>query len=334
MTPDRFARQRVLPELGEEGQRRLGEGTALVAGCGALGTHGAELLLRAGLARLVLVDRDLVEETNLHRVALFTPGDLGRPKALAAADALRRIAPAAEVVPHVAHLGPELAEELVRGVDVVLDGLDNLETRYVLNDVCVKEGVPWVYTAVLGTSGMTMPILPGRGPCLRCLFPDPPPPGAIPTCAEAGILGPVPAALAALAAASAIAILAGSPDLVPGRLLHLDLWRGRAEATDVLRAPGCPACGERRFDFLAPAPSAAALCGDAVQVLPRTRGALDLAALGRRLAPLGTVRLRSGVLVAELEGVELTVFPDGRALVKGVSSPDQAQALYDRYVAR
>lgn len=334
MNPDRFARQRVLRELGDEGQRRLGGATALVAGCGALGTHGAELLLRAGVGRLVLVDRDLVEETNLHRVALFTPEDLGRPKALAAADALRRIDPGAEVVPHVAHLGPELAQELVPGVDVVLDALDNLETRYVLNDACVKAGVPWVYTAVLGTGGMTMPILPGRGPCLRCLFPDPPPPGAIPTCAEAGILGPVPAALAAFAASSALAILVRSPDLVPGRLLHLDLWRGRAEGTDVARSPACPACGRGEFPFLAPGPSTAVLCGDAVQVLPRTRGPVDLGDLAARLAPLGTVRRAQGVLVARIEGVEFTVFPDGRALVKGVSDPARAQALYDRYVAR
>lgn len=334
MTADRFARQRVLPELGDEGQGRLREATALVAGCGALGTHGAELLLRAGVGRLVLVDRDLVEETNLHRVALFTPEDLGRPKALAAADALRRIAPDALVVPHVAHLGPELALELVPGVDVVLDGLDNLETRYVLNDACVKEGVPWVYTAVLGTGGLTMSVVPGRGPCLRCLFPEPPPPGAIPTCAEAGILGPVPAALAALAAASALAILVRSPDLAPGRLVHLDLWRGRAEVTDVVRAPACPACGRHEFEFLAPPPPATVLCGDGVQILPRARGTVDLVDLRRRLAPLGAARLGGGVLVAEIEGVEFTVFPDGRALVKGVSDPARAQALYDRYVAR
>ncbi len=334
MALDRFARQRVLPELGEGGQRRLGEATALVVGCGALGTHGAELLLRAGVGRLLLVDRDLVEETNLHRVALFTPDDLGKPKALAAAEALRRIAPDAEVVPRVAHLGPELARELVADSDVVLDGLDNLETRYVVNDACVERGIPWVYTAVLGTGGMTMAILPGKGPCLRCLFPDPPPPGAIPTCAEAGILGPVPAALAAVAAAQAIAVLAGSADLVPGRLLLLDLWRGRVEGTDVVRAPGCPACGRRRFEFLSPGPSAAVLCGGGVQVLPRTRGTVDLADLQGRLAPLGPARLAQGVLVAQIEGVELTVFPDGRAVVKGVSDPARAQALYDRYVAR
>ncbi len=333
MNGRRFVRQTVLPEVGEEGQKRLGKATALVAGCGALGTHAAELLARAGVGRLLLVDRDLVEETNLHRVALFTPRDLGRPKAEAAAKRLASIAPEVSITPHVAHLGPDLALDLVSGVDIVLDGLDNLETRYVVNDACVKHGVPWIYTAVLGTQGMTMAVRPGEGPCLRCLFPTPPPPGAIPTCAEAGILGPVPAALAALEVASAIRILSGTPS-ESGRLVYLDLWTGQAEAVPTARAPDCPCCCGNRFEFLSPRPHTARLCGESVQVLPHKRAPLDLADLAARLAPLGRARVAHGVLVAELEGVLLTVFPDGRAVVKGVSDPAQAQALYDRYVAR
>lgn len=333
MTTPRFVRQTVLPQLGPAGQRRLGESSALIAGCGALGTHSAEILLRAGVGRLILVDRDLVEETNLHRVALFVPSDVGRPKAEAAADALRRLAPDAEIVPHVAHLGPDLAEELVSQVDVVLDGLDNLEARYLVNDACVKHAVPWVYTAVLATHGMTMPIVPARGPCLRCLFPTPPPRGAIPTCAEAGILGPVPAALAALETTTAIQILVGSPDLAPGRLAHLDLWTGQVGTTLVGRAPACPCCGQGRFEFLATSPQAAALCGDSVQIMPRARETLDLPALAARLSRLGSARLAHGVLVASIEGTAFTVFPDGRAIVKGVSDPNRAQALYDQYIA-
>lgn len=328
----RFARQTVLREFGEEGQRRLGEATVLVAGCGALGTHTAEDLLRAGVGHLVLVDRDLVEETNLHRVALFAPADVGRPKATAATETLLRIAPAVAVTPRVAHLDPDLVEELIPEVDLVVDGLDNLETRYLLNDACVKHGIPWVYTAVLATYGMTMPILPGVGPCLRCLFPDPPPLGAIPTCAQAGILGPVAAALGALQATTAIQILAGSPDIRPGRLFHLDLWTRRAETTQVERAAGCPCCGTRRFEFLARSSRATVLCGDSVQILPRGRGNLDLRILAARLRPLGPVTVANGVLGASIEGVALTVFPDGRAIVKGVSDPNRAQALYNQYI--
>lgn len=330
----RFVRQTVLPELGEEGQQRLEKASALVVGCGALGSHTAEILARAGVGRLVLVDRDVVEETNLHRVSLFIPEDVGRPKAEAAADHLRRVTPDGRIASHIAHLGVDLAEELVPQVNIVLDGLDNLDTRYLVNDVCVKHGVPWIYTAVLATYGMTMPVLPENGPCLRCLFPVPPTPGAVPTCAEAGILGPVPAALAALQAASAIRILVGTPELGAGKLVHLDLWTGRAEATTVERAPSCPCCGARRFEFLAHPPRTAALCGDSVQIVPRRGGVVDVRDLAARLGPLGQARVAHGVLVAEIEGALLTVYPDGRAIVKGVSDPNRAQALYDQYVAR
>lgn len=243
-------RQTILPQLGEEGQRRLGEGRVLVAGCGALGTHTAASLLRAGVRHLLLLDRDVVELHNLHRVALFTPADVGKPKAQAAVDKLKEIDPEAEITALVANLDPRLAEELVPKVDLVVDGLDNLETRYLLNDACVKYGIPWIYTAVLATYGMTMPIIPGKGPCLRCLFPDLSPPGAIPTCAQAGILGPVPRALAAIQAATAIQILSGSPDLPQGELLYLDLWFHQVQVLKVERVEDCPTCSQGDYQFL------------------------------------------------------------------------------------
>jgi len=335
LTPmDRFARQIILPQLGEEGQRRLQEARVLVAGCGALGSHTAGALLRAGVGKLVLVDRDLLEESNLPRVAAFTATDIGRPKAEALAARLREVWPEAELEAHVAHLGPDEAEGLIPKVDLVVDGLDNLETRYLVNEVCVKHKVPWVYTAVLATYGMTMPILPGEGPCLRCLFPNPPPPGALPTCASAGILGPVPQALAAWQAATAIGLLVGSDQIRPGELLYLDLWTRQVNTIQVERASACPTCVKGEFEALAKPSRATTLCGDAVQILPREKGILDLAALRERLARLGKAELRRGVLLAEVEGVSLTVFPDGRALIKGTKDPARAQALYDRYVAR
>lgn len=331
---ERFVRQVILPELGEEGQRRLGEARVLVVGCGALGTHTASALLRAGVRRLVLVDRDVVELSNLHRVTAFTQDDVGRPKAQALASYLSRIDPEAELEPHVAHLGPEEAEAIVSGVDLVVDGLDNLETRYLVNDVCIKHGVPWIYTAVLATYGMTMPIIPEEGPCLRCLFPTPPPPGSLPTCATAGILGPVPQALAALQATHAIQVLLGSSELRPGELVHVDLWAHRMGTLAVERASDCPTCGRREFEFLDRPSQTATLCGDALQVLPRSPGALNLSALAERLSALGQVKLKGDVLLAEVEGVSFTVFSDGRAILKGVKDPTRAQALYDRYIAR
>lgn len=331
---DRFARQIVLPQVGEEGQRKLCGKRVLVAGCGALGTHTAEALLRAGVRHLVLVDRDVVEEHNLHRVSLFTPKDLGRPKAEALAEKLLAIDPAAKIEARVAHLAGDLAEELVPTVDLVVDGLDNLETRYVVNDACVKHEKPWIYTAVLATYGMLMPIWPGRGPCLRCLFPNPPAPGSIPTCAEAGILGPVPRALAALQAAAAIRLLLEGPGAPLGTLVYMDLWNLRTQTVEVKRNPACPTCVDRAFSFLGEGSRTAVLCGDAVQILPRSKATLDLPALLRRLSPLGRAELRHGLLFIEIEGATITVFPDGRALFKGVSDPNRAQALYDQYIAR
>jgi len=334
MDGQRFSRQAILPQVGEEGQRRLAGARVLVAGCGALGSHTASALLRAGVRRLVLVDRDLVEESNLHRVAAFTAADVGRPKAKALAARLWEVDPVAQIDVYVLHLGPREAEELVGKVDLVVDGLDNLETRYVVNDACVKHGVPWVYTAVLATYGMTMPILPDQGPCLRCLFPTPPPPGSLPTCATAGILGPVPQALAAFQAASAIQILLAAPELVPGELLYVDLWARSVNNIRVARAQDCPTCRCRRFEFLTRPSRTATLCGEAVQILPREAGGVDLAALAARLSRLGRAELRGELLVAEVEGASLTVFSDGRAILKGVKDPARAQALYDRYIAR
>ncbi|MCS7239817.1 MAG: ThiF family adenylyltransferase [Candidatus Bipolaricaulota bacterium] len=331
---DRYARQVILPQIGVEGQKRLSEKRVLVAGCGALGTHTAEALLRAGIKNLILVDRDIVEIHNLHRVSLYTPQDVGRPKAEVAAEKLIAIDPEANIEFHVAHFAPKLAAELLPKVDMVVDGLDNLETRYLVNDACVKHEKPWVYTAVLSTYGMTMPIVPEKGPCFRCLFPNPPGPGTIPTCAEAGILGPVPMALAAIQAATALAVLLESPDLRPGELLYLDLWGKKTQTVHVERASNCPTCVAREFEFLQRAAPAVTLCGDAVQILPKEKISLDLVALARRLRDLGRAEIKNGLLFFESGGVSFTVFPDGRALIKGVADPNRAQALYEQFITR
>lgn len=332
MDGEQFVRQTVLPQIGPEGQRRLNAARVLVAGCGALGTHTAEALLRAGVGRLILVDRDVLEIHNLHRVSLFTLGDVGRPKAEVAAEKLKEINPAAEIIPYVEHLGPKLVEDLVPQVDLVVDGLDNLESRYMVNDSCVKHGKPWIYTAVLATYGMTMAIVPEKGPCLRCLFPTPPAPGTLPTCAQAGVLGPVPQALAALQATTAIAMILGQAQ--PGELFYLDLWRKRAQTVKLERAPHCPTCVGKDFAFLREASRSAILCGDAVQILPRKKERLDLLSLARTLGQLGKAEVRQGLLFAEIEGYSFTVFPDGRTLIKGVTDPGRAQALYDQFISR
>jgi len=337
---ERYSRQTVLPQVGEEGQQKLASSHVLVAGCGALGSHTAEALLRAGVGRLTLVDRDVVELHNLHRVSLMGPVDVGRPKAEACANALRQLDPDAQLEVRVAHMGPTEAESWIPRADVVVDGLDNLETRYLVNDVCVKHRVPWIYTAVLATHGMNMPVRPLEGPCLRCLFPAPPPAGTLPTCATAGILGPVPMALAAVQAGAALKLLLslkvnGERDGDGAEeLLHLDLWGRHVDSVVVPRADDCPTCARGDYAGLKQASRTAVLCGDAVQVLPKGRAELDLARLAHRLQELGSVQWRGSVLAVDLPEASFIVFPDGRALIRGTQDPGRAQALYDQYVAR
>ncbi len=330
---ERFSRQTVLPQIGPTGQRRLGEARVLVVGCGALGSHTAEALLRAGVGHLTLVDRDVVELSNLHRTGLFTMDDLGRPKSVACAERLSAVAPDAVTESVVRHFGPEEAEALVPEADLVVDGLDNLETRYLVNDACVKHGIPWVYTAVLATYGLLLPIYVGRSACLRCLFPDPPAPGALPTCASAGILGPVPMAMGALQAAVALRMLLTEEADDTTELMRVEFWPLAVDTIPVVRAGACRACREHRWAFLESRSEVSMLCDETVQIVPGRASSLDLGELAVRLSPLGKVRQAEGVLSVVLGSVGFIVFEDGRALVKGVSDPDRARALYDQYIA-
>ncbi len=246
---DRYVRQRTLPEIGEEGQRRLAGASVLVAGCGALGTNAAETLARAGVGRVRLVDSDTVELNNLQRQVLLEEADVGRPKASAVAEALRRINSTIEVTYDVERVERGNVERFLAGVDLVLDGFDNLPSRYLLNDACVKHGVPWVFAAVAATYGMTMPILPGVGPCLRCLFLTPAPEERVLTAGNAGLLNTVPRAIVATQVTQGIRVLLGAADPVI-KLVTYDLWDGTFIAQPVPRSPSCPCCGEGRYEFL------------------------------------------------------------------------------------
>ncbi len=346
----RFDRQRLLPWLGDEGQRRLRASHALVVGCGALGSAQAEWLVRAGVGTLTLVDRDLVEWSNLQRQSLFGERDAreSAPKAEAAKRRLREIDSECRIHACVEHLDSENAAELARGAEVIVDGLDNIPGRYLLNDLSVREGLPFVHAAVVGMEGRSMAVLPGR-PCLRCIHPDPPAPGALPTCDTAGVFGPAVAMTAAFAAAQAIRLLAGRADLVTPGLWSLDLDAGRTITIGAAQPPRpeCPCCGARRFDWLEGARSeeATVLCGrGAVQIAPgRGTGegaSVDLAAMGRRLAPHGRFETREGILRGAVRSmgapdggtIHLTLFPDGRAIVAGTIDPVFARSVYHRLV--
>jgi molybdopterin-synthase adenylyltransferase len=335
----RYSRQTVLPVIGQEGQRRLLGAHAAIIGIGALGCASADMLARAGIGTLTLIDRDVVEVTNLQRQTLFTEADAREalPKAEAAAARLRGVNSAIEIRAVVADVVPRNIGRLLRGVGVVVDGTDNFGTRFLLNDSCVKQGVPWVYAGVIGTGGATMTIIPGETACLRCVFEDAPPPGTGGTCDTVGVLGPAVMLIGAAQSAEVMKLLVGKADHINRGLRTFDLWSNAARSLENIHPrPDCPCCGLRRFEFLDNvSDETAALCGrDAVQVWPRVESHLDLPSLAARLA--GTGEIRSGPSFVRFtpaaEGLELTVFADGRAIVKGTTQPSRARVAYAKYV--
>ncbi len=330
---ERYSRQILFPGIGEQGQQQLLDARVAVAGCGALGSFQAGALARAGIGWLRVIDRDYVELSNLQRQWLFDECDVdqGLPKAVAAARKIAGINRDVRVEPEVADLTSSNVEELLGGVDLILDGTDNFETRYLINDFAVERGVPWVYGAAVGSYGIAMPVVPGKTACLRCIYPDPPP-GAQPTCETAGVLGTVTALIASWQVSLAIKILCG---VEPGRkITTVDVWSGEIrQVAQPDPVADCPACGRREFPYLNGQRRApVSLCGhNAVQIHERARP-LDLRDLAARLAPLGPVRANEFALRFEAPPYLLTIFPDGRAIIKGTTDVGVARSLYARYI--
>ncbi len=335
----RYARQMRYAPLGEEGQRRLAASRALICGCGALGSLLANTLVRAGVGKVRLVDRDFVELSNLHRQTLFDEADVaaGLPKAVAAAEKLRKINSAVEIEPIVAHVGPENVESLCQDVDAILDGTDNFETRYLLNDAAVHLNLPWVYGGCVGAEGQTMTILPGETGCLRCLLPECPPPGSTPTCDTAGVLAPIVGVIASIQAQEAIKILSGNRAAISRQLTVIDLWQNRflqLDVRDLRDRSDCPACKRRQFDWLAgqQGSRAAVLCGRNAVQLTQPGPSMPLDELARRLEGVGRVTRNPFLLRLRVEAYEITLFPDGRAIVQGTDDIDAARTIYAKYV--
>lgn len=334
---DRYSRQRLFHGLGETGQARLRKSSAVLVGCGALGSTQAELLVRAGIGRLRIVDRDSVEASNLQRQTLFTEADAERalPKAVAATARLRAVNSEVEVEGIVADLAPGNASALLAGFDLILDGCDNFETRFLLNDVALETGRPWIYGAVVGAYGLVFPILPEETACLRCLVRDLPAPGTSPTCDSAGVIGPAAAAVAAFQAAEALKVLSGRRDRVRRELLALELWEGTVQSLRVRPDPDCPACGAGARDFLygRSGSSATRMCGrGAVQIAPAGERSVDLDTLAARLAGVGAIVANPYLLRLSLATHQITVFRDGRAIVGGTEDPTEARSLLARYI--
>ncbi len=335
---ERYSRQMLLPEIGREGQERLLRSRVVIVGLGALGGVIASTLVRAGVGYLRLIDRDFIEENNLQRQILFDEEDIAAnlPKATAAEQKLRRVNHQVTVAGVVADLNPDNVESLIADCDLVLDGTDNLETRLLLNDACVKQGRPWIYGAAIATYGVVMPILPGEGPCFRCFLPELPPPGSVATCDTAGILGTTPLVVASLEVTEAIKLLSGNRQALLRGAVYVDLWEGTLERMEVRKGETpCPACDEGCFEFLQGRRGTVvtSLCGrTAVQIRLRGAAAPDFTRLAERLAPLGQVTHNPYMLRFRSEPYEIVLFPDGRAIIGGTTDEGIARSLYARYI--
>jgi len=332
---DRYSRQVLFRGIGAEGQRRLASSQLAIVGCGATGSALASLLARAGIGTIRLIDRDYVEPSNLQRQSLFDEADAAEslPKAIAGARKIKAFNSQVVVEPHVADLTPTNIDSLLSGLQLILDGTDNFETRYLINDFAVKHSLPWIYTAAVGSYGVTLNVLPGRTACLACIFPDPPE-GTFETCETAGILNSTVNLAASIAATEAIKFLVGAEDRLRRTLLSFDVWSNeRAEIAADKPRPGCRACDRHEFPHLAgEGRPHITLCGrNSVQIHERHRP-VDLAEMSERLKPHGSVRHNDFVLKFWHDPYEMTLFPDGRAIIKGTTDTAVARSLYARYV--
>jgi adenylyltransferase/sulfurtransferase len=336
-TLDRYRRQIRFAPLGEAGQRKLGQGRVLVCGCGALGSVVADTLVRSGVGFVRLVDRDFVDLDNLHRQVLFDETDAAEqlPKAIAAARRLERVNSGVEIEPVVADLDAENIRRLADDVELIVDGTDNFETRYLVNDYAVATGKPWLFAGCVGAEGQMLAIVPGQTPCLSCLMPEPPPAAVLPTCESAGVLGPIVNVLASLQAIEALKILSGNREQLNPAMTFVDLWHNQIRKIGMAasRSPDCPTCGGRQFAWLEGRRGAAVtrLCGrNSVQI--SATDAVDMQALAHKLEGVGRVTVNPFLLRLEVDGYQLTVFADGRTIVGGTDDPAVARTVHAKYV--
>lgn len=334
---ERYSRQILFRGIGPEGQRKLASARVAIVGCGATGSALAGLLARAGVGTLRIVDRDYVEPSNLQRQSLFDEMDAAEslPKAIAAARKIAAFNSQIVIEPKVEDLVPANIEALLGGMSLILDGTDNFETRYLINDYAVDRSLPWIYSAAVGSYAVTLSVLPGQTACLACLFPDSPG-GMAETCETSGILNSAVSLVASVAATEALKLLVAGPNAPQLRqtLLSFDVWTNEhAEISAAKPRPGCRACGERDLVHLAgEGRPHITLCGrNSVQIHERQRP-IDFAEMDRRLRPHGVVRHNDFVLKFWHDPYELTLFPDGRAIIKGTTDTAVARSLYARYI--
>jgi adenylyltransferase/sulfurtransferase len=334
-TEERYSRQILFRGIGEEGQRRLAAARVAIVGCGATGSALSSLLARAGVGTLRVIDRDYIEPSNLQRQVLFDEADAAEslPKAVAAAKKISTFNSEITVEPQVADLTPENIEQLLDGFSLVLDGTDNFETRYLINDYAVKKGIPWIYAGAVGSYGVSMNILPGETACLACIFPESPH-GTVETCDTSGILNSAVNLIASVAVTEALKLLVGAREQVRRTLFSCDVWwNDRAEVSAARPRPDCRCCGEHEFLHLAgEGRPHITMCGrNSVQIHERSRP-IDFEEMTKRLQPHGMVRHNEFMLRFWRDPFEMTLFPDGRAIIKGTTDTGVARSLYARFI--
>jgi adenylyltransferase/sulfurtransferase len=335
---DRYSRQIRFAPIGETGQQRLQSSRVLVLGLGALGSVVADQIVRAGVGFVRLIDRDFVELSNLQRQSLFDEEDIQKnlPKAVAAEAKLRRVNSSVHIEARVDDVNPTNIEDYIADVDLVLDALDNFETRFVVNDACAKHRKPWIYSAAVGSYGLVMPVLPGRTPCLRCLLGNLPAPGTSPTCETTGVIAPITHVIGSIQVAEALKFLTSNLDPEDIRLISYEIWSHRFQRIDVgyEAMAACPVCTGGKFDYLNGTPlRTVTLCGrNAVQLIPGVKGDIDFAELSKSIAVFGPVQFNDFLLRCSYPPYELTLFKDGRAIVKGTEEASLARSVYTRMV--
>ncbi len=337
---ERFSRQILFQHIGEKSQKILMDSYTVVVGCGALGTVSSSYLTRAGIGHIRIIDRDFIEESNLQRQILFDENDIaeGLPKAIAAQRKLRQINTDTTIEGIVADVNYANIEELTKDADIIVDGTDNFETRFLINDFCVKNNIPWIYGACIGSRGLTMNIIPSKTPCLRCVFETMPQMGTFPTCDTAGVIGPIAGIIASIQVTEAIKILTKDYESANRTLLDIDVWDTRYKQIDIsdLRSLNdCPACKLHTYKFLEAEDGVMAtlLCGkNAVQVMCRNISNIDLDQLAKRLASIADISSNEFMLKFKVKDNEFTVFPDGRAIITGTNDLGTAKSLYSKYL--
>ena len=333
---DRYSRQILFPGIGKKGQEKLGNSSVVIIGCGALGTIIATTLVRAGVGKVRIIDRDFIEYHNLQRQVIFDEDDIKDqlPKAIAAERHLKRVNSSVKIEGIVADVNYTNIEKFIRNTDLVLDGLDNFETRFLINDASLKHGIPWVYGGAISSLGMTMTIIPHETPCFRCFCAAMPNLQVVPTCDTAGVIGPAPFIIGSLQATEAIKILVEAKKQINRNLISIDVWKGAFYSIEISPRPDCPAChGEYEFLEGKLGVKTTSLCGqNAVQVLSPKVGELSFKELAARLEAVGKVTYNEFMLHFEIDSQEMVIFPDGRAIIKNTTDESLARGLYAKYI--